>query len=502
MARNFVNLLADGYDFIGMQTHAADDDVIRREVNYYRVDELKPVLKAHGVKNISKMKKADIVEAIVELVHARQSEQAASEPETEAETTLETLELAAEPVTEPATEATLETVELAAEPEIMDELSNCKNFSDVVSVVKAHKLTADEFYKLAEPTMSGLEKAGLLHMIGQYCEAHDFDLDGANIKESYEARFNELFDELVPSKDKANNLAGELIRAVSRISHRYYNDGDRLGVGWGRETCNPAGRFLLKYGSPTVRRCVKKLWSALSDTDYEKYLLFAVQAIVDYVDGCSKLSELECEILESCRDPEQDVDDDEYEYDYNYEKFTAEFEEARAKLMSKIKAKAAQPSQPEHTADTACQAADRVQAELQNGGLTLSEQEAVLDGCNVGILRMLYARYIKKPITPDMDKFTMIRDIMFAIELDTPDLIDFDVKRRMLKAGSKAERIDILEHCTRYALLEFAQWQHESLNAAPVISPEFEDRRSILAKCIARLKDDEPEQGQNGKEAA
>ena len=56
MARNFVNLLADGYDFIGMQTHAADDDVIRREVNYYRVDELKPVLKAHGVKNISKMK--------------------------------------------------------------------------------------------------------------------------------------------------------------------------------------------------------------------------------------------------------------------------------------------------------------------------------------------------------------------------------------------------------------------------------------------------------------
>ena len=139
---------------------------------------------------------------------------------------------------------------------------------------------------------------------------------------------------------------------------------------------------------------------------------------------------------------------------------------------------------------------------MQDGGLTLSEQEAVLDGCNVGILRMLYARYIKKPITHDMDKFTMIRDIIFSIELDTPDLIDFDVKRRMLKAGSKAERIDILEHCTRYALLEFAQWQHESLNAAPVISPDFEDRRSIEAKCIARLKDDVPQQGRNGKEAA
>ncbi|MBR1602012.1 MAG: hypothetical protein IJ667_01060, partial [Synergistaceae bacterium] len=446
------------------------------------------------------------VEAIVELVHARQSEQAASEPETEAETTLETLELAAEPVTEPEAEATLETVELAAEPKIMDELSNCKNFSDVVSVVKAHKLTADEFYKLAEPTMSGLEKAGLLHMIGQYCEAHEFDLDGANIKEIYEARFNELFDELVPSKDKADSLAGELIRAVSRIGHRYYNDGDMLGVGWGRETVNPAGRFLLKYGSPTVRRCVKKLWSLLSVGNYERYLRFTVQAIVDYVEACPKLRTLECESLESCRDPEQDVDCDDYEYDYNYEKFTAEFEEAQAKFRAKIKAKIAevkaQPSQPEHTADTAYQAADRVQAALQDGGLTLSEQEAVLDGCNVGILRMLYARYIKKPITHDMDKFTMIRDIIFSIELDTPDLIDFDVKRRMLKAGSKAERIDILEHCTRYALLEFAQWQHESLNAAPVISPDFEDRRSIEAKCIARLKDDVPQQGRNGKEAA
>ena len=132
----------------------------------------------------------------------------------------------------------------------------------------------------------------------------------------------------------------------------------------------------------------------------------------------------------------------------------------------------------------------------------MSEQEAVLDGCNVGVLRMLYARYIKKPITPDMDKFTMIRDIMFSIELDTPDLIDFDIKQRILKAETKAWRIEILENSTRYALLEFAQWQHESLNAAPVISPDFEDRRSVLAKCIARLKDDEPEQAHNGKEAA
>ena len=142
-----------------------------------------------------------------------------------------------------------------------------------------------------------------------------------------------------------------------------------------------------------------------------------------------------------------------------------------------------------HQANVLNKSADELQ-KILSGDLSLSEKEAVLDGYGKNLLRQLYVRYVKQPLTDSMDKFTMIRDIMFSIELDTPDLIDFDVKKRMLKAGSKAERIEILERCTRYALLDFAKWKHESLNDVPEISPEIEDRRSVLAKCIARLKDD------------
>lgn len=59
-----------------------------------------------------------------------------------------------------------------------------------------------------------------------------------------EERINKLFKELVPETGKADSLAGELVRAMSRIGYRFYNDGDQLGIGYGKETCNPAGRSL------------------------------------------------------------------------------------------------------------------------------------------------------------------------------------------------------------------------------------------------------------------
>ena len=41
-----------------------------------------------------------------------------------------------------------------------------------------------------------------------------------------EDRINKLFKELVPETGKADSLAGELVRAMSRIAYRFYNDGD------------------------------------------------------------------------------------------------------------------------------------------------------------------------------------------------------------------------------------------------------------------------------------
>ena len=55
-----------------------------------------------------------------------------------------------------------------------------------------------------------------------------------------EDRINKLFKELVPISGKADSLAGELVRATSRIGYRFFNDGDLVNIGYGKETCNPA----------------------------------------------------------------------------------------------------------------------------------------------------------------------------------------------------------------------------------------------------------------------
>ena len=53
------------------------------------------------------------------------------------------------------------------------------------------------------------------------------------------------FEGHVPVSGKADTLYGEIIRAINRIGYRYNNDGDHIGVGYGKETCNAAARFLM-----------------------------------------------------------------------------------------------------------------------------------------------------------------------------------------------------------------------------------------------------------------
>lgn len=73
MAREIVNLIAEGYDYIETLTHIADDKALVKDINFYRVAELMPVLRLHKVRGRSKMHKAEIVETIIKLVHARKT---------------------------------------------------------------------------------------------------------------------------------------------------------------------------------------------------------------------------------------------------------------------------------------------------------------------------------------------------------------------------------------------------------------------------------------------
>ena len=128
-------------------------------------------------------------------------------------------------------------------------------------------------------------------------------------------RINELFNELVPISGPAFSVAGEIVRAACRIGYRWYNDGDRLGQGYGRETCNPAARYLIaKCDTKTSYALYDLMHSTawLSDKKYEEALDGILALVLDYLDAHPELKETENkEDMWDFANPEEDRDDDE-----------------------------------------------------------------------------------------------------------------------------------------------------------------------------------------------
>ena len=125
-----------------------------------------------------------------------------------------------------------------------------------------------------------------------------------------EERLNDLFEELVPASGKADTLAGEIVRAICRLGYRNYNDGDHLGIGYGRETCNPAGRFLAKRCDDRVARCVGDAWGIRDDDTYDEALEKLEIAVLEYLDAHPELKTApNDEDMFDSRDPYEDTDD-------------------------------------------------------------------------------------------------------------------------------------------------------------------------------------------------
>lgn len=125
-----------------------------------------------------------------------------------------------------------------------------------------------------------------------------------------EEKLNELFEEFVPPTGKADTLAGEIVRAICRIGYRNWNDGDHLGVGYGRETCNPAGRFLAKKCDDKVARCVADAWGIILDDLYDEALERLEIAVLNYLDANPELKTTpNDEDMFDSRDPYEDTDD-------------------------------------------------------------------------------------------------------------------------------------------------------------------------------------------------
>ena len=126
-------------------------------------------------------------------------------------------------------------------------------------------------------------------------------------------RLNDLFDELVPSSGKAESLAGELVRATARIGYRFYNDGDQIGIGYGKETCNPAARFLIQKAPREIADLTAGLWGMVSEAGYEAVLEILAARVADYIEAHPELREQPTEDMWSFCDEYEDVDDEEDE---------------------------------------------------------------------------------------------------------------------------------------------------------------------------------------------
>lgn len=109
-------------------------------------------------------------------------------------------------------------------------------------------------------------------------------------------RINELFNELVPVQGKCETVAGEMIRALTRIIYRWENDGDVAGIGYGKETVNPAVRYLnTKYKALTgedlkVMTYYVEDWGKEEDYDYTVYC--DAEKVLDFIDRLSGLKRL------------------------------------------------------------------------------------------------------------------------------------------------------------------------------------------------------------------
>ena len=139
--------------------------------------------------------------------------------------------------------------------------------------------------------------------------------------------FDDLFDELVPDMGPAKSLGGEIVRATARIGYRWYNDGDKVYVGYGRETCNQAARFL-RYNLPdNMNDLVAALAETNSDDEkYEEAVQNLVDGVADYIMSTPEIKKVPLmhEMFDEIYyDREEDTDnyedeDDEY-YDNYYE---------------------------------------------------------------------------------------------------------------------------------------------------------------------------------------
>lgn len=134
----------------------------------------------------------------------------------------------------------------------------------------------------------------------------------------------ELHDELVPNEGNAKTIAGEIVRAISRLVYRFYNDGDIVGIDYGNETCNGSARYLeSKFDEldDKISYNVSQLWdsSHINEIQYEEKLAIIVEQIAEFIENNPQIKNdknTEDSRIDYSIEDDFNYDDEDEEYDY------------------------------------------------------------------------------------------------------------------------------------------------------------------------------------------
>ena len=119
---------------------------------------------------------------------------------------------------------------------------------------------------------------------------------------------------LMPPSGKAETVAGEIIRAADRIHYRWWNDGDKINVGYGKETCNGTARYLEKIRGTDFP---VEIWGGrLNDDEYTKF----TDGLVDEMYAFIK-AHLELETTPNSEDSRMDFIDNDLDRDEDDEEY-------------------------------------------------------------------------------------------------------------------------------------------------------------------------------------
>lgn len=88
-------------------------------------------------------------------------------------------------------------------------------------------------------------------------------------QKAIDAKMQELFEKHVPAEGSCETVGGEIIRAMNRIGYRFYNDGDKAREGYGRETVNPACRYLVE--GQHLKLNIWEHWYSDEEYNYQMY---------------------------------------------------------------------------------------------------------------------------------------------------------------------------------------------------------------------------------------